>query len=238
MKNLSKEFSPDPLCKRIPQRSIREINWMSIPSKDSSPSYHRVIKDIEAKLLKEAKEKAMYIEREAYEKGFSQGEKNGFELGNQRVEILIQHFKNLLEEMIQKREELFESFKKDLVKVVLVVTKRIIHRELSLSPEIIEETLQRAFRYIVNSQQIIIHLNPLDYKYISSHPSVLSFIGKSLNEIKLIEDQNITRGGCYLETSFGDVDATIESQFSKIESFIWENIKTVNHEFPISKGTP
>lgn len=225
MKSLSKEFSPDPLCKKIPRRSIREINWMSIPSQNSLTSYHQVIKDIEAKLLKEAKEKAIYIEREAYEKGFSQGEKNGFEFGSQRFEILIQHFRNLLEEITRKREELFESFKKDLLKIVLIVTKRIIHRELSFCPEIIEETLREAFRYLVNNQQIIVHLNPLDYKYISSHPSVLSFIGEDLNGIKLIEDPNITRGGCYLETSFGDVDATIESQFSKIESFVWEKIK-------------
>lgn len=226
MRNLSKEFSPDPLCnKKSSQGSIRKINWMCIPPQNSSTSYQQVIKDIEAKLLKEAKEKAIYIEREAYEKGFSQGEKHGFEVGRQRFEILIQHFRNLLEEIIRKREELFESFKKDLLRLVLIVTERVIHKELSFCSEAIEETLREAFRYIVNNQQVIIHLNPLDYKYISSHPSIISFIGEGLNEIKLIEDPNITRGGCYLETFFGDVDATIETQFSKIESFIWEKIK-------------
>jgi len=218
---LSKRFSLDPLFQKTSKGVLKKMDWAIIPSQTPSTPFHSMIKEVESKLLKEAREKAIFIEKEAYEKGFSQGEKNGLELGRQRFDIIIQHFSHLLEEIKRKREELYQFYEEMLVRIVLVIAKRIIHQEISIHPEAIVDTLREAFQYTVDHHKIIVHLNPSDYNYLSSHSS----LGRDFNGIELKENPKINRGGCYLETSFGDIDATIDGQFSEIESFIWEQIK-------------
>jgi flagellar biosynthesis/type III secretory pathway protein FliH len=53
--------------------------------------------------------------------------------------------------------------------------------------------------------------------------------------IKMIEDPAIVRGSSFLETSFGDVDATFESQFEQIASLIWQKIDPSGLPIPSTK---
>ena len=40
--------------------------------------------------------------------------------------------------------------------------------------------------------------------------------------LKIVEDPGIQRGGCLLETSFGNVDATIDGQLGCVADQIWK----------------
>jgi flagellar biosynthesis/type III secretory pathway protein FliH len=41
----------------------------------------------------------------------------------------------------------------------------------------------------------------------------------------MVVDPAISRGGCYLETSLGAIDATLETQLDQIASLIWEKVE-------------
>ena len=38
-------------------------------------------------------------------------------------------------------------------------------------------------------------------------------------------DPSLLRGGCLIETLFGDIDATLESQLDQITAGIWQKIE-------------
>jgi flagellar assembly protein FliH len=226
---LSKDFLLDPLFQKESKGKslLKHLDlkpFQPTPFDDSSSHFHQFLKELESKLLKEAKEKAIYIEKEAYEKGFAQGEVNGMELGRKRFEILVEQFQKLLQEMSQKRMDLYRSYEIDLIHLTFSVIKKIIQQEISMHEDIIKYTLREAFKYVVDRQKIIIRLNPTDYQYITSSSLGDPFLKESIEGIKLMEDPKIKRGGCFIETSFGDIDATIESQIEEIASFIFEKI--------------
>jgi flagellar assembly protein FliH len=189
--------------------------WPTLPPKAyGAPAVFK--KEMEGRVVKEAKEKALIIEKEAYEKGFAQGQRDGLDLGKKRIEVIVHQLQNLFTAIEGQKENLFRTYEKDMVHLVLSIAKKVLHRELELQEDAILGTLRDALGCVANQRKVIARVNPTDYQYLSSHLEELPF------SVKMVEDPSITRGGCLLETPFGDTDATVEGQFDEIASVIWE----------------
>jgi flagellar assembly protein FliH len=115
-----------------------------------------------------------------------------------------------------------------MVQLVLSIAKKVLHREVNVQEDTIVFTLQEAIKNVFDQKKILVHLNPVDYQFLISHRERLPFAGPEMREINLVEDPAITRGSSLLETSFGDVDATLENQFDQIASRIWQEIEKSN----------
>ena len=219
---MSKKFTSSHSLPEIPQEGTFQLEWPQLQPKAYASSFHQYLKELEEKVLKQTREKSLFIEKEAYEKGFAQGEKDGLELGQRRIETMIHQFKEILLDIERQRKDLYKAFEKEMLQLVVDISKKVIRHELKLHEGIILATLQEALQYVVDRRKLVIHLNPVDYQYLLAHPEGLSLPLDEAGGVKVIEDPSITRGGCFLETSFGEVDATVESQFNEIVSLIWE----------------
>jgi flagellar assembly protein FliH len=219
---LSKKFTSSHSPPEIPQEGTFQLEWPQLHPKTYASSFHQYLKELEEKVLKQAREKSLFIEKEAYEKGFAQGEKDGLELGQRRIETIITQFKEILLEIEGQRKDLYKAFEKEMLLLVLDISKKVIRHELKLHEDIILATLQGAIQYVVDRRKLVAHLNPVDYQYLLAHPEGLPLPLDEAGAVKVIEDHSIARGGCILETSFGEVDATVESQFNEIVRLIWE----------------
>ena len=203
--------------------------WPQLDGKKFAPQFRPDLKEMEAKIFQQAKEKILAMEKEAYEKGFAQGEKNGLELGQKRIETMISQLHNVIQDIERRRTELYHQHTKEMIQLVLSIAKKVLHREVNIQEDTIAFTLQEAIKYVLDQKKVFVHLNPVDYQFLTSHQERLPFAGR---EINLVEDPAITRGGSLLETSFGDVDATLENQFDQIASLIWQEIEHSNPALP------
>lgn len=219
---MSKRFHLEPFSPSSHKEIRFEKIWHSIQPKSYSSALPQYLKEVEARILREAKEKANLIEKEAYEKGFAQGERDGLEMGQKRIEAILHQFKNILLEIDQQRETLYHFYEKEMLQLVVSLSKKIIHHETSVNPEIILKTLQEAIQYLVDQKKVVIHLNPVDYQYLLTRSETSPLALGDQERVRVIEDPSITRGGCLLETPYGRIDATLESQFDEIVSLIWE----------------
>jgi flagellar assembly protein FliH len=179
------------------------------------------LKELEEKVLKQAKEKSVFIEKEAYEKGFAQGEKDGLELGQRRIQPVIHQLEAILLNIEAQRRDLYKAFEREMLQLVVEISKKVIRHEVTLNGDILLATLQEALQYVVDRRKMVVHLNPVDYQYLLAHPEGFSLPLDEAGGVKLVEDPSITRGGCFLGTTFGEIDATVESQVHEIASLIW-----------------
>jgi flagellar assembly protein FliH len=182
---------------------------------------------MEEKILKQARDRALLIEREAYEKGFAQGEKDGLELGQKRLEAILDSFRKILEEMACLRLSLLQKHEGEMVRLVFALARKILRQDLPLPEGWVKETLAAAFRQVLDPRKVILHLNPKDCQYLQAHPEGLPGRqeGKEQGEIKILADPSISRGGCYLETPFDDIDATLEGQMEILISSVWKKFQ-------------
>jgi len=63
---------------------------------------------------------------------------------------------------------------------------------------------------------ITIRVNSEDFDYIENIKQGFAAKFRELHSIKLVSDLSIERGGCLLETQYGDIDARIGTQLEKI----------------------
>jgi flagellar assembly protein FliH len=181
-----------------------------------NPQVTRQVQKIEEKILQKLRGQAARIEHEAYEKGFAQGEKDGMETGQKRLEVVLRQMAALLREIDDRREALFREDEQGLIEFALCVIKKIVRREGELGAGIIKDTLRAAFRQVEENRRTVLHLNPADYKYLLAHPQGLPFVLGDRERIKILEDDTLSAGGCLIETDYGIIDATVEGQFDHL----------------------
>ncbi len=167
-------------------------------------------------ILEGAREKSGFIEREAYEKGFAQGEKDGLELGEKKGLKVIENIENLFIEINHLKKEILKQYEKETFNLILAIAKKIIHNQIRLDEEAIKETVLKALYLASEKSKITLRVNPEDFDYVERLRPEFFTRFKELKSIIVTSDPSITRGGCFLETPYGDVDARVETQLEKI----------------------
>ena len=218
----SREFRGEGLSPEAGQNQVMPVDWPCLQTSGDSLRWSQVMKEKEEKILKQVREKALEIEKEAYEKGFVQGEKDGAELGRKRGETVFDSFRQLALELERLHQDLYRRYEREMVLLVFALAKKVLRMDLPLREEPILKTLRAAFEYVVDPRKVIIHLHPKDHQHLITHPEGLPVgpKGGESHTIQFIADPTVTRGGCFLETSFGEIDATLETQLDQILSHV------------------
>ena len=185
-----------------------------IPLKETTDHYkkRKEVKDI----LREAQEKGDLLEREAYEKGFAQGEKDGLELGERKALKQVESIKNLLIKMNSLEQEIIGHYEKEILELVFAIAQKVVHHQIRSDDKAIEGTVLRALKLAAEKSEIILRVNPEDFDYVEKlRPEFFAAV-KELKALTVTSDPSITRGGCLLEGPYGDVDGRVETQLEKI----------------------
>ena len=156
------------------------------------------------------------IEQEAYENGFSQGEKAGFEIGEKKAVKIIGNMETLLIEMTDMKKNLLKRHEKDIMACIFAIAETIVKNRSSVEGQVIRDAVFSALDLAVDHSEIKIKVNPMDYDYIETlRPEFFSSF-RSLKSMMVTADASVTRGGCVMETPKGDIDATIEGRLDKV----------------------
>jgi len=177
--------------------------------------------DIEL-ILRQARLKAAEIEKEAYEKGFSEGERAGRETGEKMVEAVLKQYTQTLEELKGLRRNLLTKSEREVVRLSLEVAKKVVKREVCVDEELILALVKVALSRLADQSVMTVRVNPKDCQSILHHRESPGHRDSWHDGIKLVEDPLITRGGCLIETDSGVIDARVEEQFREIEKGFFE----------------
>jgi len=155
---------------------------------------------------------AAEIEREAFAKGFAQGERSGQEAGNQRAEAMLGRLTATLQELSDLRARMIHQTERQMVELALAVARRVIHREVTLDPDLLVAMARVALDRLGEATQITVRLNPDDFKMAGAAGTAQ--LGNS--NVSVVADGRIPRGGCRVESEMGVIDAGIDAQLQEI----------------------
>ena len=166
--------------------------------------------------IEEVKKRASLIESEAYEKGFAQGEKDGFEMGSKKSEKIVDRIHGMLQDMLAYRHEFIKRYENEILHLICTVAGKVVRETIKVDNQVVREIILDAFKLAADRSEVTVRVNPEDVEYLKEiRPEFFDRI-KELKSITIESDPSITRGGCFMETAFGKVDARIETQLEKI----------------------
>jgi len=162
-------------------------------------------------VLAEHRERLAALEREAFTKGYAQGERAGLEAGGKRAEAMLRRVAQTIEELGGLRQTLIHETEREMVQLALTLARRVVHREVSLDHELAAALAHVALDRLGTNTPATIRLNPEDYTIVAQDGA--RWGGQT---VTVVPDPAISRGGCLVESAFGSVDATIERQFDEL----------------------
>lgn len=128
------------------------------------------------------------IEKEAYERGFTAGERAGFEVGEQKAYVLLKKLEDILREVSSIKERILKDLEPQIFNFSVSLARRIIIEELSIRPEIITTIIKEALKKIEKTGTIKIKVSPSVYSIISKvkhellsvHPDIVFDVDHSI----------------------------------------------------------
>ncbi|NGX61207.1 MAG: Yop proteins translocation protein L [Chlamydiae bacterium] len=138
-------------------------------------------------------------------------ERAGFEAGLQKWNELIEQ---LDQEIITVRGEM----EKSLVPLALTAVKKILGRELKAKPESVVDIVTTALKTVTQHRKISIYVNKSDLDQIEKERNRIKALFEHLESLSIVPRDDVSVGGCIIETEAGIINAQLESQLKALES--------------------
>ncbi len=157
------------------------------------------------------------IKESAFQKGFLEGKKVGFESGTNKAQPAIESLQRTLEQLQNIRAEIHQELETEVTHLALSIAKKIVCHEIKTTRETVACVAREALAQVDNPGKIKIKLNPEDLQLIQNTQSRFTRFLQNFDQIDFEAQDSIQSGGCLIETDRGDIDARIEKQFEVIE---------------------
>jgi flagellar assembly protein FliH len=152
------------------------------------------------------------LERDAFSKGFAQGERAGGEAAAQRAEAMLRRLTETLEELTTLRQQMIHETERQMVQLALAIARRVVHREVSIDHDLLIAMARVALDRLGESAQVTVRLSPEDFEATSAVRSA-QWTG---SHVTVVADARVGRGGCRVESEFGAMDAGVDGQIHEI----------------------
>jgi len=159
---------------------------------------------------------------EAKEAGKKEGKEEGFSEGKAEVDRLIERTQTVLERAQDKRGEILSETEKEIVSLVLLISRKVIKVLSENQKDIIVSNVIEALRKVKAKGNVIIRVNLADLQLATEHKQDFIRLMEGVKSIQVVEDSSVDQGGCIIETDFGEIDARIASQLAELENKILE----------------
>jgi len=144
---------------------------------------------------------------------FEEGRKKGKEEAAAEIQASADRLANTLRDLANLKRRIRGEAESEVVKLSLAVARRILHRELSVDPESMQGIVHAALQTLQNR----------DISRIRVSPSTLEITRTALEKagarasIALTPDPSMRPSDLVFETSWGELDASVETQLLEIE---------------------
>ena len=179
-----------------------------------------LLKDAIEKAKKQANEIKTNAKQEGYDTGFEDGFKNGKDAAKEEFSPFLNTTQSLIEDLSGFRKEMYEKVEREMVEMVISLTKKIIHFEFSKRENVVQDMIRLAVQSVLDRESMIIKIHPTDKEYAESFRPELLHMFSEIKNINFVANSGIKRGGCMIETNFGIIDARIEKLEEQIDRIL------------------
>ena len=150
---------------------------------------------------------------EGYEAGHAEGRDAGYAKGHEEAVARAEPLAVLFSSFNSAVEEFRQEISADVLALALDVAKQMLREALAVKPELLLPVIKSAIEGLPQGAELPqIHLHPQDAQLVQE------LLKAELEQAswKVVEDHRIERGGCRIESTTAEIDATMPSRWQRI----------------------
>ena len=150
-----------------------------------------------------------------------EGHEKGYDEGRAEVQRLVESLHSIISKAIEKRNEIIErSGDADHQPRSPRSSKKVIKAISENQKNVVINNVVQALRKLKSRGDVVIRVNLSDLELTSEHVKDFMKMVENVKSVTVLEDSSVDRGGCMIETDFGQIDARISSELNEIEERI------------------
>ncbi len=209
------------------QRAFEEVQQktdeIQVLKKTSEDEAGRLVAEAEksaAELTAKVEADLDSIRKKAEEEGDEAGLEKGYAEGQAEVERLVQQLHSIIDKTIEKRNDIIDESETQVINLVVMIAKKVVKVISENQKNVVVNNVIQALRKLKSRGEVLIKVNLADVELTSEHIKDFMRMVENIRSVTVVEDSTVDRGGCIIETDFGEIDARISSQLHEIEEKI------------------
>ncbi|ASS75650.1 hypothetical protein CIG75_12055 [Tumebacillus algifaecis] len=177
-------------------------------------------------MLERERERVQSLLQAEVEAAKEQGRQEGIALGMEQAQAecveMLQAADEQYQSAVEERRRYFAQAEPMIVDLALEVAKKIMIRESSVDRSFVVEVVQAALDEMHDSGKVEVRVHPDDHAVVQQNRERLRKDVPGQAELLIIKDHSVEAGGCVVCTSFGNIDARIDTQLEEVRKALQE----------------
>jgi flagellar assembly protein FliH len=154
------------------------------------------------------------IERDAFAKGYAQGERAGNEAAVARADAMLRRMAQTIEELQALRSELIHRTERQVVELALAIARKVIQREASIDHDLLIAMARVALDRLADAATASIRLHPEDHAAVVGRSAAAPTAAG--HTVEIVADPAVRRGGCVVRSDVGSIDVGVAAQLDEL----------------------
>jgi flagellar assembly protein FliH len=200
--------------RRLPEVVVEPFAWESIGARWTGAGMNAAASmpdPLEEQLTRTA------IEREAFARGYAEGERAASEAARARTESVLRRLTEEVERLGSFRADVLRGAERQTVQLVLAIAERVVQREVALERHVLVHIARGALARLGERVPAAIRLHPDDYDLLNAEA-----IPGDDAHVRVVADPAVERGGCLVESDHGLIDASPDTQIRELTHALFE----------------
>ncbi|MEG6520907.1 FliH/SctL family protein [Desulfotomaculum sp. 1211_IL3151] len=167
---------------------------------------------LQRQTLAEAEKEAQQLKEQAKQTGWQEG----ITASEAEAARIRQQASDVLRQAKEIYEQTLERMEAEIVDLAVDMAERVVLTQLAVEPHTIMEIARECINFIKNKPLVNLYVNNADYHMVQEGKNELLQGLPGKVEMNILVDNDITPGGCRIETDQGTVDATLETRWQEV----------------------
>src|SRR3989442_8408158 len=158
----------------------------------------------------------MDVEKQAFELGYSEGERIGKQMGEAMIETICRRYEKGLAELAASRKQMSAQMEEHTVRMALEIARKIVQRELVMDPDLVTALATVALKRVQGHQSLTLRVSRQDFERV--HAAIAN-VNPALT---VKEDANLERGDFIVDTGQTHLDGSVKTQVRAIGRVLFD----------------
>lgn len=187
-------------------------------------------------LLDQAKAEAAALIQKAHGEGYTAGQAQGYAKGLEEgrlagrqeslaaaqtdLEKLKETITSAFTQLEAQKQQMELDAKQAVLEMALKMGEKLVHRIVEVDKQVIGDVLADALAHVLGPMEVTVRICPEDRAVLEEVMPELKAQFAVFKQVHLVDDANVSRGGCVLVYGQGRLDATLETKLRRVVEMI------------------
>ncbi|KWX75584.1 FliH/SctL family protein [Paenibacillus jilunlii] len=157
------------------------------------------------------------VKSEAYQQGYQEGQAQAELEMAQKMAEMMEEARQVLQEAYRAKEVIIQEAEPFLVELSCDIAEKIVDKQLTVEPQFAMDLIRKNLARKREQGLISLCVSPAQFSFVNAAREELALAVDSQAELQILPDSTVRDHGCVIRSSFGSIDARIDTQLAEIK---------------------